>query len=871
MRTRNNDIPPSPTQTDTEETPFSVRRLTSSSGRGGRIENNVAPQDEWKLDEGCRLTGPLDSDSEDEEDYNSISSSEGSQVTILDTEVTTQLLPPREIEIPPASPLVGTTDPSVETPPNVRNSMRKKPDDCHVLIRWSELVKLVQDNFVCSGCGEGIRHLDRRTIGIATEIDFFCSNCKKEACANADRTDYVMEKAEKDFIRRERRIDSYTLNWRLIMATQMMGESQVGGSIISLFLDLSREAFRKTWSPMEDLLGVEQRLIGQEVVDSNLLRETMGKTAITCDDGKIRHPIRVSYDMGWQKASRAYNSLSGHGLMIGESTNRVICFQNYSKACRKCQLHAKAIKKKKTPDIPVPSHHCPKNYEGSSKGMEAEAALDCVKKVWSHEEILVFIEIICLDDDATTKAYLAHCFADLDLKGLPRPTNKKGEPKTSSRDNKGKLWTDHPVIAFLADLSHRVRTFGKYIYALKNVGKKRSEMNDVDALRLKRNFAWWLFSGTKLTFEEYRDSSMSPVLHHFNDHSQCGTWCMHRDKTEEELAKLDKYRCKQKNAKLYSQCLEIMERFTSDDHLRECHHLMSSQKNEAMNKSIMRYVPKDRTLCRSMVLTSRISCAISIDSLGHAEYFLLLFRRMKFQLTALTCSGLRRMWRRKEYLRMRQQQRQYKVDRRIKLRTAMIEGVKKQEKDVRDGRAYDSGIRMADGTENENDDNEQSGEAGASKTTTKSKSENKRTSNDACRCGGRDHKRITSNLCPWFGLSKAQILEKCDENVNNEQSGEEGAGLKASATRTTSSSNNKRTGNDSCRCGGRDHKRITSKNCPWFGLSKAQILEKCAENDEKMKEKNNVESTLENLKCTATLVRVPTNDLEENVQSTGKL
>jgi N-acetylmuramoyl-L-alanine amidase CwlA len=126
-------------------------------------------------------------------------------------------------------------------------------------------------------------------------------------------------------------------------------------------------------------------------------------------------------------------------------------------------------------------------------------------------------------------------------------------------------------------------------------------------------------------------------------------------------------------------------------------------------------------------------------------------------------------------------------------------------------------------------------------------------------------------LCPWFGLSKAQILEKCDENVNNEQSGEEGAGLKASATRTTSSSNNKRTGNDSCRCGGRDHKRITSKNCPWFGLSKAQILEKCAENDEKMKEKNNVESTLENLKCTATLVRVPTNDLEENVQSTGKL
>jgi hypothetical protein len=53
------------------------------------------------------------------------------------------------------------------------------------------------------------------------------------------------------------------------MATQLMGESQVGGSIIGLFLDLSREAFCNAWAPMEDALGVEQRKIGQEVVDFN--------------------------------------------------------------------------------------------------------------------------------------------------------------------------------------------------------------------------------------------------------------------------------------------------------------------------------------------------------------------------------------------------------------------------------------------------------------------------------------------------------------------------------------------------------------------------------------------------------------------------
>jgi hypothetical protein len=96
------------------------------------------------------------------------------------------------------------------------------------------------------------------------------------------------------------------------MATQLLGESQVGGSIIGLFLDLSRETFRNTWSGMEDALGVEQRKTGKEVVDANLNKETMGKEALMCKDGKLRYPVHLSYDMGWQKSSKTYDSLSGH-------------------------------------------------------------------------------------------------------------------------------------------------------------------------------------------------------------------------------------------------------------------------------------------------------------------------------------------------------------------------------------------------------------------------------------------------------------------------------------------------------------------------------------------------------------------------------
>jgi hypothetical protein len=236
------------------------------------------------------------------------------------------------------------------------------------------------------------------------------------------------------------------------MATQLMGESQVGGSIIgTMLLDLTREAFRNSWASMEDILGFEQREIGRQCCHLNLiLKETMGR------DGKVRYPINISYDMGWQKAARTYDSLSGHGLMIGQKTKAVVAYQNYLKSCSVCNRH----EKKKTSEIPVPEHTCRKNRTGSSKGMEAKAALDCVNNVWTNEMIAAFVGLICVDNDASTRANLQHCFADLDLQNLPQPKNKKGEFKTGKKTNKGQLSRDHPAIKFLADLSRRVLPLG---------------------------------------------------------------------------------------------------------------------------------------------------------------------------------------------------------------------------------------------------------------------------------------------------------------------------------------------------------------------------------------------------------------------------
>jgi hypothetical protein len=285
-------------------------------------------------------------------------------------------------------------------------------------------------------------------------------------------------------------------------------------------------------------------------------------------------------------------------------------------------------------------------------------------------------------------------------------------------------------------------------------------MNDIDCLRLKRNYAWWLFSGVSLTFEQFQHSAPSPVLHHFNDHSRCGTWCKHTTKSEDELKKLKKYRCKEANAKLYVQCQEIVEHFSTPEHLHKCYHKMSSQKNEAMNRSIMRYAPKDRMYARTMSLTSRINLSVGIDCIGHAKYYERLFGRMRFRHTStLTSSGLRRMWRKKEYGRMYAGLKSVRL--RLAMRTKMEKGVTKLKADKADGRDYASGIRVGE----ETDDVE--GEEPAKKNAPPKHNNPTLTSAQmSCKCGAVDDQRVTSKLCPWKGLSEVERSRNYEKRMS---------------------------------------------------------------------------------------------------------
>jgi hypothetical protein len=52
---------------------------------------------------------------------------------------------------------------------------------------------------------------------------------------------------------------------------------------------------------------------------------------------------------------------------------------------------------------------------------------------------------------------------------------------------------------------------------------------------------------------------------------------------------------------------------------------------------------------------------------------------------------------------------------------------------------------------------------------TKRRSKKEERKNEGCKCGGRDHKRITSHKCPWQGLSASAVAANCEKRRKDEK------------------------------------------------------------------------------------------------------
>jgi len=114
--------------------------------------------------------------------------------------------------------------------------------------------------------------------------------------------------------------------------------------------------------------------------------------------------VEALFDMGWQVRSSLgkYGSSTGHALLIGARLKLVLDSAVFNKKCGLCTKYEKRIASLHN----VPEHDCVKNYEGSSKAMEAAALVKMISR--APDEKGISICTVISDDDSNARSKAKH-------------------------------------------------------------------------------------------------------------------------------------------------------------------------------------------------------------------------------------------------------------------------------------------------------------------------------------------------------------------------------------------------------------------------------------------------------------------------------
>jgi len=167
-----------------------------------------------------------------------------------------------------------------------------------------------------------------------------------------------------------------------------------------------------------DAIGTAQQEIADECMLDNIKEEikqsqAAGRPTKNDPAGLLRQGLTVSIDMGWQKHSSGnrYDSPSRVSIMIGALSKTILQRHVCGKLCSVCSVPKNNNNKVPNSNSAPRRHRCPLNYSGTSKGMEASAAVECVRGLFHattnfKECPPAFVDVVISDDDSSTWANL---------------------------------------------------------------------------------------------------------------------------------------------------------------------------------------------------------------------------------------------------------------------------------------------------------------------------------------------------------------------------------------------------------------------------------------------------------------------------------
>ncbi|XP_018394014.1 PREDICTED: uncharacterized protein LOC108772866 [Cyphomyrmex costatus] len=266
----------------------------------------------------------------------------------------------------------------------------------------------------------------------------------------------------------------------------------------------------------------------------------------------------AGYDAGWQKrgTGHSYNSLSGHGTLIGHYSGKIISYAVQCTTCRKCSLGQNNKE-----------HDCRKNYKGSAKAMEPDMAVELIHKNVLFKQENVRITVLIGDDDSSTIAAVRRAASYEIYK-----------------------WSDY---------NHTHKSMTSALYTLKLSPKHIEYFSHCFSHAVKQN------KGDAAKIEK---ALRSVVPHAFGDHTLCGDWCA--GKSNPNVSYVHKNLPNGKpiqNTDLRVSLTKIFSRYA--DNAKKIANCGSTQGNESVNHMIASKNPKSRHYSASDSLSFRVAAA----------------------------------------------------------------------------------------------------------------------------------------------------------------------------------------------------------------------------------------------------------------------
>jgi hypothetical protein len=291
---------------------------------------------------------------------------------------------------------------------------------------------MIEERCVCSICGSPLL-LTQDTKGLATKLFLTCTPGDKRCTAHKhsiipEKVPVVIDLEEMD--RRKLPKDStlcYQINYLFVVLMQQLGIGlDRAKTLLGLLGMRAAMGDERTWKRLQDRIGEAEQEVKEEVIAENIEKARAAALAAGAQpdpnaDGRV--PVPASADMGWNKRGGNYNydSNSGQSFLVCCLTKvilGVVCFSKLCAICDRSQPNADAEDAIEEDDDelddidleasrriePAAGHRCPKNYVGSSKAMEAIAAVELLTAAYKSGKI--FVQTIVGDDDSSTRKVL---------------------------------------------------------------------------------------------------------------------------------------------------------------------------------------------------------------------------------------------------------------------------------------------------------------------------------------------------------------------------------------------------------------------------------------------------------------------------------